>query len=66
VEQIHWNEYQWVDIPGAKTTDNSEYDGNRNFEERSVRQLRLLVTQTPDNIARLWEIEFYTVPTAAR
>ncbi|MCL2120081.1 MAG: FAD-dependent oxidoreductase [Planctomycetaceae bacterium] len=53
---------QWVDVPDAKVTDNTAYDSSQKFGQVTVSQLRLLITKTQDNIARLWEIEFYQQP----
>ena len=52
----------YVDIPDAKVTDNTVYDSSQKFGQVTVSQLRLLITKTQDNIARLWEIEFYQQP----
>jgi len=40
-------------------TGNAAFDADRKFDTITVKHLRLLITKTQDNTARLWEIEFY-------
>ena len=53
---------QWVDLPGTKAVGNTAYDFQCKFDGITARQIRLLITKTQINIARLWEIEFYRQP----
>ena len=50
---------RWIDIPGTKVTDNQQCDFGCKFPEVEVKQVRLLITLTHENLARLWEVEFY-------
>ena len=50
---------RWIDIPGTKVTGNEQCDFGCKFPEVEVKQMRLLITNTPENLARLWEVEFY-------
>ena len=50
---------KWVNIPGTVVTENDQCDFGCKFPEVEVIQLRLVITNTPGNLARLWEVEFY-------
>lgn len=49
----------WQDVPRTATTQNTAVDWHARFEPVTTRRLRLLVTQTPGDISRIWEIEAY-------
>jgi len=53
---------RWIDIPGTVVTDNEQCDFGCKFPEVETKQLRLRITNTPENRARLWEVEFYHLP----
>ena len=53
---------RWADIPGTSVTDNEQCDFGCKFPTIETKQLRLLITNTPGNLARLWEAEFYLIP----
>ncbi len=52
---------QWGDIPGAKTEKNEDCDFGKRFDPVTSDAFRLLITETPGNLARIWEIELYRV-----
>jgi len=52
----------WSDIPETKTTDNGEFDWHATFPAVTTRRVRLLVTATPGDLTRIWEIELYRTP----
>ncbi|MCL2120089.1 MAG: FAD-dependent oxidoreductase, partial [Planctomycetaceae bacterium] len=53
---------RWIDIPGTVVTENEQCDFGCKFPEVETNQLRLRITTTPGNLARLWEVEFYLLP----
>jgi hypothetical protein len=56
----------WKDIAGTKTTENQLYDWHATFDAVETARLRLLVTSSPGNLTRIWEIEAYQLPPQAR
>ncbi|MDR1958280.1 MAG: FAD-dependent oxidoreductase [Planctomycetaceae bacterium] len=50
---------KWGNIESTAVTENQQCDVARRFPEIEVQELCLLITVTPGNIARLWEVEFY-------
>jgi len=52
---------QWINIPETKTEKNLDADVGKRFDEVTSGSFRLLITETPSNIARLWELELYRV-----
>ncbi len=51
----------WVDIPGAKTEKNDDCDFGQRFNAVKSDAYRLLITETPGGLARIWELELYNV-----
>ena len=51
----------YVDIAGAKATNNEQCDWREIFPAIQTTQLRLVVTATPGDLARIWELEAYHV-----
>ncbi|UCG49088.1 MAG: hypothetical protein JSU94_04760, partial [Phycisphaerales bacterium] len=52
----------WKDVPGLKITANSPTQTLCAFPAVRSDRLRLVVTATPGNISRIWEVEFYNPP----
>ena len=52
----------WKEIPGTAVTDNFEFDWNAKFAPVTARRFRLLVTASPGEIIRIWELELYRLP----
>jgi len=50
---------QWIDIPETKTEGNRVADVGKRFSTVASNSYRLYITATPENIARIWEIELY-------
>jgi hypothetical protein len=50
---------EWVDILRSDVSGNNKIDYQKQFPETATQSLRLVITGTRDNIARIWEIEFY-------
>jgi len=53
----------WRDVPETKATGNTGFDWHAVFKPVTVDRIRLLITNAPGNRARLWELEFYNVPS---
>lgn len=49
----------WQDIPGAWATDNTESEWIVKFTHVKTDSVRLVVTETPSDISRIWEIELF-------
>ena len=49
----------WKDIPGAKAAGNTKIDWHATFPPVQTARLRLLVTASPMDTARIWELEVY-------
>ncbi len=52
----------WRDVPGACATGNTLADWAATFPAQTASRIRLSITASRGNIARLWEIELYRVP----
>ena len=52
---------EWKDIPETKTEKNTAVDIGKRFPEVTSNAFRLYITETPGNIARIWELELYRV-----
>ena len=53
---------QYRDIPGAKAAGNLTCDWNARFAPVVTGKVRLLVTATPGDLTRIWELELYSPP----
>ncbi|MGL4594790.1 MAG: FAD-dependent oxidoreductase [Thermoguttaceae bacterium] len=60
VLQIAAND-KWVELPNTAVRDNEECDLVVEFPAVATDELRLLITRTPGNLARIWEVEFYNI-----
>jgi hypothetical protein len=49
----------WRDIPGTAVTGNGRFDWHARFPSVTTTRLRLLVTATPGDLTRIWELELY-------
>ncbi|MHC4505005.1 MAG: FAD-dependent oxidoreductase [Planctomycetota bacterium] len=56
----------WKDIPGAKTAGNSACDRSLRFKPVSAPRVRLLITATHGNVARIWELALYDPPAPGK
>jgi hypothetical protein len=54
-------EYQ--DIPETNVVGNEAPDWHARFKTVTTRQLRLVVTKTPEDLTRIWEWEAYHLST---
>jgi len=52
---------QWIDIPETKTERNLLADFGKRFDTVTSDAFRLFITETPGNLARIWELELYRV-----
>jgi hypothetical protein len=50
---------EWIDILRSDVSGNNKIDYRKQFPETVTQSLRLMITGTRGNIARIWEIEFY-------
>lgn len=50
---------EFRDLPGTSVKDNEAVDWNARFKPVTTDRLRLLVTATDSDVARIWEVEFY-------
>lgn len=50
-----------VEVPGSAVTDNAAISAALKFDNAKSKHFRLVVTQTPGGLARIWEVEFYRV-----
>ena len=48
-----------VDLPGSAVTENEAIIVALKFQKTTSKRFRLHITQTPESLARLWEVEFY-------
>ncbi|MDR1493816.1 MAG: FAD-dependent oxidoreductase [Planctomycetaceae bacterium] len=53
---------QWRNIEETAVKGNKQCDFGCKFPTIETQQLRLLITATPENLARIWETEFYEIP----
>jgi hypothetical protein len=51
----------WRDVPGAGATENVLADWSATFAPQTASRVRLNITATRGDVARLWEIELYRV-----
>jgi hypothetical protein len=51
----------WTNIDGTKTESNNSPDLTKIFSSVKSREFRLLITATPGNLARIWELELYKI-----
>lgn len=56
----------WRDIEATKTDENALVDWHARFPAVTADRLRLVVTRTPGNLARIWEWEVYGPVTVPR
>ena len=56
----------WKDIPGAKAKGNKLPDWTAKFKPVKTKRLRLTITAALKNLARIWEMEAYNPPAAAK
>ena len=49
----------WHEIPGARVRNNTRVEIIQEFTAIEAARIRLVVTQTPGDISRIWEVEFY-------
>lgn len=52
----------WREVPGAGATENAHPDWSATFAPQTATRVRLNITTTPGNIARIWEFELYHTP----
>ncbi len=52
----------WRDVPGAGAAGNTRPDWSATFAPQTAARVRLNITATPGDIARIWEIELYLAP----
>jgi len=52
----------WREVPGARAAGNTRADWCATFAAQHATRVRLQITATPNNIARIWEIGLYNVP----
>ena len=52
---------RWVDIPGTKTENSMAADIGKRFDLVTGNAFRLLITGTPGDTVRIWEMELYRV-----
>ncbi|MDR0869482.1 MAG: FAD-dependent oxidoreductase [Planctomycetaceae bacterium] len=52
---------RWVDVAGSKAEGNAEPDFGKKFSPVKSAAYRLLITDTPGGLARIWEWELYNV-----
>jgi hypothetical protein len=57
---------KWEDLQDLRIVRNSRMESVWIFPEIRTERIRLVVTGTPGNISRIWEIEFYHRPTVSR
>ena len=50
---------EWQDIPKTKTIGNTRIDFDVRFPDITAKELRLLITKTPDGLVRVMDIQFY-------
>jgi hypothetical protein len=57
---LQWQDgAEWKNIPAAAAKDNAEPFWNCTFAPVKAAKVRLLISKTQGNTARIWEIEFY-------
>jgi len=62
---LQWHDgTAWQDIPDAKVTANKNPAWSARFTPVETKRLRLIITATPGETSRIWEVEFYGPPAA--
>jgi hypothetical protein len=56
----------WEDVKGFRILSKSRVESVWTFPEIRADRVRLVVTGTPGNICRIWEVEFYHRPTVSQ
>jgi hypothetical protein len=57
---LQWHDGNaWRDVPGTATAGNEDIGWSRQFIPLTTRRLRLSVTETNIDVARVWEVEVY-------
>ncbi len=57
---LQWHDgTQWNDIEGVAATENADPFWARSFRPITASKLRVRITKTKDDIARIWEVEFF-------
>jgi len=62
VADIHLEYHQgrtWHAVEGSRVTNNARVEVIQEFAPLRTERLRLVISRTPGNIARIWEVEFY-------
>jgi len=52
-------ERDWYEVAGSRVVDNARVDAIQEFAPVEAEHIRLVISRTPGNIARVWEIELY-------
>jgi hypothetical protein len=52
---------QWENIPGVVASDNTSCDWHARFDSVTASKVRLIVTNTPGDITRIWELGIYNL-----
>lgn len=55
---------QFIDVPETLVMDNQSSSIAMKFPEVTSKKFRIYVTNTPGNLARIWELELYRVPNS--
>ena len=55
----YYEDRAWHEIPGARVRNNTRVEIIQEFTAIEAARIRLVVTQTPGDISRIWEVEFY-------
>ena len=55
----YFEDRAWHEIPGSRVRNNARVEVVQEFAAIDAGSIRLVVTRTPGNIARIWEVEFY-------
>ena len=53
---------KWIPIAGASVTKNTRIQRPTLFTPSKGKKFRLLITNTPGNVARIWEVEIFSTP----
>jgi hypothetical protein len=61
---LYYQENSWKDIEGLRIIRRAQVELVSKFPAIKSDRIRLVVTGTSGNIARIWEVEFYHPPTA--
>ena len=55
----YYKDRAWHEIPGSRVRNNARVEVVQEFAAIDADRIRLVVTRTPGDIARIWEVEFY-------